>query len=90
MFREFINSLCRVEYVKEVYLIGSRARGDNIPSSDFDIAVLVDRGVDVLEALEEMFKLKRQPVSVDIVVLHEEDLRDPLYVEMLRDKKRLC
>lgn len=35
----FIDRLKALPFVKEVYLFGSRARGDNRPRSDIDLAV---------------------------------------------------
>ena len=36
---KFISEIKDLPFVKEVYLYGSRARGDNVPRSDIDIAV---------------------------------------------------
>jgi predicted nucleotidyltransferase len=41
-FRMFVEELCRGGLAREVYLVGSRARGDSMPYSDYDI-ILVDR-----------------------------------------------
>ncbi|MEZ0345804.1 MAG: nucleotidyltransferase domain-containing protein [Infirmifilum sp.] len=90
LFREFVEELCRSRLVEEVYLVGSRARGDNIPSSDFDIIIVVNNNMDLIETLERVYKLKKHPIPIDIIALHSEDLNDPLYKEMLKDRKRLC
>ncbi|MEM1643612.1 MAG: nucleotidyltransferase domain-containing protein [Desulfurococcaceae archaeon] len=89
MFRGFIDRVCRSRYIKEVYLVGSRAHGDHIPSSDFDIVVVVEAG-DPVEIAEYISSLRAEPVPIDIIVLSEEDLEDPVYKEMLKGRKKLC
>lgn len=89
MFKAFINTVCKSKYVREVYLIGSRARGDHKPSSDFDIVVVIEED-DLIEVAEYISSLRREPIPLDIVVLRVEDLEDPIYREMLRVKKKLC
>ncbi|MEM4004801.1 MAG: nucleotidyltransferase domain-containing protein [Desulfurococcaceae archaeon] len=89
MFKRFIDTLCRSSSVKEVYLVGSRARGDHKPSSDFDI-VVVTENVDIIDVAEHVSSLRKEPVPLDIIVLRSEDLENPLYKEMLRNKRRLC
>jgi len=85
----FIERLCSSGLAEEVYLVGSRARGDNIPSSDYDIVVITG-GDDVLEVAEEIALLKEEPVPIDVIILRREDLEDPVYREMLSSKMRLC
>jgi len=36
---KFISEIKELPFVKAVYLYGSRARGDNVPRSDIDLAV---------------------------------------------------
>jgi predicted nucleotidyltransferase len=45
-FRIFVEELCRGGLAKEVYLVGSRARGDSMPYSDYDIVLVVGDGID--------------------------------------------
>lgn len=88
-FREFIEDVCKYKGVLEVYLVGSRARGDSKSFSDFDIVVVVDTE-NVVEIAEEISKLRRKPVPVDIIALRREDLEDPVYKPMLSYKIKLC
>ena len=37
---QFIKDISKLPFVDEVWLYGSRARGDNAERSDFDIAIL--------------------------------------------------
>ncbi|MEM0218356.1 MAG: nucleotidyltransferase domain-containing protein [Desulfurococcaceae archaeon] len=89
MFKRFIDTLCRSSSVKEVYLVGSRARGDHTPSSDFDIAVVTEND-DIIDVAEHVSSLRKEPVPLDVIVLRREDLENPLYKEMLRNKRKLC
>jgi hypothetical protein len=45
------------EHVKVAYLFGSRAEGKAGPLSDFDIAILLDRGVDKREGFNYRLRL---------------------------------
>ncbi len=90
VFEEYAEEVCRSELIKELYLVGSRARGDNVASSDFDVVAIVDRGADVLEIAERLRLLRKKGFPLDLLVLYEDEARDPLYEEMLRDKKKIC
>ncbi|MEM3863733.1 MAG: hypothetical protein QW699_04505, partial [Metallosphaera sp.] len=59
------------------------------PSSDFDI-VVVTENVDIIDVAEHVSSLRKEPVPLDIIVLRREDLENPLYTEMLRNKRKLC
>ncbi|MGC9149471.1 MAG: nucleotidyltransferase domain-containing protein [Sulfolobales archaeon] len=89
MFKRFINRLCASDFVNEIYLVGSRARGDHYSSSDYDVVVVVEKE-DVLDVAEKIAFLKREPISIDVIILKREDLEDPIYREMLKHKKKLC
>ena len=64
-------------------LFGSRARGDNMLSSDYDLAVVVEKCNDVLELTEKLLKMKPHGLPVDIAVFSVDELRDPLVTKML-------
>jgi predicted nucleotidyltransferase len=89
-FRVFVEELCRSGLAKEVYLVGSRARGDSMPYSDYDIVLIVGSEVDPLHVVEKVRLTRRARVPLDVVVLREDELGDPLYGEMLKYKRRLC
>jgi len=79
-----------VERVKSLYprsqivLFGSRARGDELPYSDFDIAVILDEPGDKLRLTEELRRLKPRGLPLDLLVLSFEELKDPLVACMLK------
>ena len=89
-FREFIEELCRSGLVEEVYLVGSRARGDNIPSSDFDVVLVIDDDRDPVEVAVKAKLLRKEAFPLDIVVLRRSEVSDRIYSEMLKYSKKLC
>jgi predicted nucleotidyltransferase len=89
-FSEFVQALCSSELVEEAYLVGSRARGDHVPSSDFDVVVIVREHVDPLEAAVQIRLLSKKSIPLDLVVLYRSDLADPIYRKMLEGSKKLC
>lgn len=90
LFAEFTQKLCTSGLIEEAYLVGSRAHGESIPSSDFDVVVIVSGDADPLDAAVKIRLLKKESIPLDIVVLKRSDLEDPLYKEMLRNAKRIC
>jgi len=90
LFNEFIRELCSSSLVKEVYLVGSRARGDYIGSSDFDIVVIINDYDDPLDIVMRIRLLKKVSIPLDIIVLREDEFKDPVYAEMLKYAKKLC
>ncbi|MEM0335843.1 MAG: nucleotidyltransferase domain-containing protein [Thermofilum sp.] len=66
-----------------VLLFGSRARGNHLPYSDFDIAVVVEEAVDKLSLIEELRALKPRGLPLDLVVFGREDLENPVVKKML-------
>jgi predicted nucleotidyltransferase len=89
-FREFIDELCRSGLAEEVYFVGSRARGDNIPSSDFDVVLVIDDDRDPVEVTIKARLLRREAFPLDIVVLRRSEVGDRIYSEMLKHSKKLC
>ena len=89
-FRMFVEELCRSGLAKEVYLVGSRARGDSMPYSDYDIVLVVGGEIDPLDVAEKVRLARRARVPLDVVVLREDELGDPLYGEILKYRRRLC
>jgi predicted nucleotidyltransferase len=60
LFEEFIKDLCSSGLVEEVYLVGSRARGDYVESSDFDVVVIIKDYEDPLDIAMRVRLLKSQ------------------------------
>ncbi|WP_048191538.1 nucleotidyltransferase domain-containing protein [Pyrolobus fumarii] len=83
-----------MEYVKRildnypharVILIGSRARGTQLPYSDFDLVVVLPRVHDKLTLIEELRRLKPRGLNLDLIVLEESELSDPIVKKMLKN-----
>jgi len=67
----------------EVYLFGSRARGDNTPFSDVDIAVHSESDIgEKLTLLRELLEESNFPFKVDIV-----DLKSAPYLKEIVAKE---
>ena len=70
-----------------VVLFGSRARGDEEPTSDYDVALIVPREVcgERLRVAEEARRLRRtgEPFSLDLLVVCVDELEDRLIRDML-------
>lgn len=89
-FKSFIAALrSRFNSRITVILFGSRARGDNKESSDFDIIVITTDDVHKLDFIEELYSLKPNNVPVDIIVLHKRELRDRTVKKMLSESRIL-
>jgi len=89
-FEEFTRELCSSNLVEEVYLVGSRARGDWTTSSDFDVAVVVSDDADPVDVAVKIRLMKRRSIPLDVIVLRKSELGDPVYAEMLRYARRIC
>ncbi|MCS7103644.1 MAG: nucleotidyltransferase domain-containing protein [Candidatus Korarchaeum sp.] len=90
VFELYVEEVCGSGLVRELYLIGSRARGEHSSSSDFDLLAVVSREEDPLEVAERLRSLRKKSFPLDLLILSEDDLEDPIYSEMLKDKRRLC
>jgi len=67
-----------------IVLFGSRARGDYMPYSDYDVAVVFRKVTDERELMLRIRGLKPGGLSLDLLVLSVDDLSDPVIREMLK------
>ena len=72
--------------MKQVYLFGSRARGDNRKDSDYDFCVVTSDDCDLFE-LGGFFAELREALGVEIDLVCQESLRDNFSREVLRDRR---
>ena len=71
--REFLREYFKSRSV-EIYLFGSRARGDNSEFSDVDLAVIAKESVeDDLVVLKEIIENSNLPYKVDLVDVSENE-----------------
>jgi len=81
LLRGFVSS----EYPSStIVLFGSRARGDYMPYSDYDVAVVFRKVPDERELMLRIRGLKPGGLSLDLLVLSVDDLSDPVIREMLK------
>ncbi|MDX1923835.1 MAG: HI0074 family nucleotidyltransferase substrate-binding subunit [Rickettsiaceae bacterium] len=85
---KFIKELKQLEFVEEIWLFGSRARGDNQERSDIDIAILCPKATNsdwlkVTDIIEEADTL----LKIDCIKLDKAKISKDLYNNILKDKK---
>ncbi len=80
----FVEMVKSVRPEATIILFGSRARGDHLPYSDYDIAVILPGPEDPVKVVEELRRLKPPRLPADIIVVHRGQLGDPLVARMLR------
>ncbi len=66
-----------------IVLFGSRARGDFLPYSDYDIAVILEKIEDKFAAIEKLRRIKPLGLPLDLLVIQVDELSDPLVSKML-------
>ena len=86
--RRIVEPIAESYGMKQVYLFGSRARGDNREDSDYDFCVVTSDDCDLFE-LGGFFAELRDALGVEIDLVCEESLRDDFNREVLRDRKLL-
>ncbi len=74
LFKQFIEEVVRKYPDSTIILFDSRSSGKNRPSSDFDVAVIME-GVDEFEMATRISKLRPRGLPIDLVVLKPESLR---------------
>jgi len=81
LLRGFVSS----EYQDStIVLFGSRARGDYMPYSDYDVAVVFRKVPGERELMLRIRGLKPGGLSLDLLVLSVDDLSDPVIRDMLK------
>lgn len=85
---KFIAKLKTLSFIDEIWLFGSRARGDNQDRSDIDIAILCPYASDsdwsqVTEIIENADSL----IKIDCIRFDEKNLSAEFYNNILNDKK---
>ncbi len=85
---KFIKQLQALTFIDEIWLFGSRARGDNTQRSDIDLAIVCsnatnDDWLTVMNIIEEADTL----LKIDCVRLEFKNISEELYNNILKDKK---
>lgn len=84
---KFIDTLKDLPYVDEVWLFGSRARGDNQDRSDIDIAIICPKATDndwmqIRRIIDEADTL----LKIDCIRFSKKYISDDFYNNILEDK----
>ena len=82
-FEEYIERLRGAYPRSTIVLFGSRARGDHLPYSDYDVALILPGSVDKLGEAVRARSLKPPELPLDLVILEPGDLDDPIIARML-------
>lgn len=89
---EFVNDISREIRVEEVYVVGSRARGDYLDISDIDL-VIISRdfeGLNYMQRIDRLSKFSRAKVEFFPLTPSEWENPSSLYlVEMKKEAIRL-
>ncbi len=84
LFKAYVDRLRSAYPHSVIVLFGSRARGDHLPYSDYDIAIILPGPLDVVGETVRARMLKPPALPADVLVLPLESLEDPITVRMLR------
>ncbi|MBQ8180067.1 MAG: nucleotidyltransferase domain-containing protein [Candidatus Methanomethylophilaceae archaeon] len=82
--RRIVKPIAESYGMRQVYLFGSRARGDNREDSDYDFCVVTSDDCDLFE-LGGFFAELRDALGVEIDLVCQESLRDDFSREVARD-----
>lgn len=86
--RRIVEPIAESYGMRQVYLFGSRARGDSNADSDYDFCVVTSDDCDLFE-LGGFFADLRDALGVEIDLVCQESLRDDFSREVLRDRRLL-
>jgi len=89
LLREYVEKISRKYPKSTIILFGSRARGDYLPYSDYDLVVVLQEVDDKISTIEEFRRLKPRGLPLDLLVIRVDELSDPLILKMFRKCKIL-
>jgi predicted nucleotidyltransferase len=87
---QFIEKLQNLPFIDEIWLFGSRARGDNRERSDIDLAIACPHATDkdwisVMDIIENSDTL----LKIDCIHFNKNKISEDLYNNILKDKKAI-
>lgn len=85
---QFVTNLKELDFVEQLWVFGSRSRGDNQPRSDIDIAIICPNATEedwlqVMKIIDEADTL----LKIDCVRFEQDRISHELYENILKDKK---
>ncbi|QOJ79257.1 nucleotidyltransferase domain-containing protein [Infirmifilum lucidum] len=90
--KAFVEKLKEEFKIEEVYVVGSRARGDYLEDSDIDLVIICDemKGVRYIDRLNMMSKYLEPGVEFLVLTREEwEKSTSPYMLEMKKEARRL-
>jgi len=85
LFHKYVKALSNLYPYSTIILFGSRARGECLPYSDYDIMIIIKDINDKIERVVNAYKIKPPELAVDLVLISEKELEDPIIEKMLRE-----
>lgn len=87
---QFIEELKALPFITEIWLFGSRARGDHQERSDIDLAILCPDATEndwlkIIEIIEKSDTL----LKIDCVPFDKSRISKELYKNILKDRKKI-
>ncbi|RLG76630.1 MAG: nucleotidyltransferase domain-containing protein [Thermoprotei archaeon] len=83
-FKTYIKRLIDSFPKISIVLIGSRAKGEPLPYSDYDVVIILEEINNKFEFIKEARKYKPKGFNLDLIVLEKDELNDPLVLQMLK------
>lgn len=90
--KSFVEDVRKEVNVKEVYVVGSRARGDYLDTSDIDLVIISDdfKGMRYIDRVERLSKYRRARVEYFTFTTEEWENPQSLFIEeMKKEAKKL-
>lgn len=84
LLSEYVARISKSYPMSTVLLFGSRARGDYLPYSDYDVAVVMNDASDERDVMTKIRGLKPEGLPLDLTLLSISDLNDQVIRDMLR------
>jgi nucleotidyltransferase substrate binding protein (TIGR01987 family) len=84
----FFKKMCQLDFIDEIWLFGSRARGDNQERSDIDLALICPRATPSdWRLVMEIVNNADTFLKIDCVRFQQNTLTPAFYNNILKDKK---
>ncbi|MFP3314397.1 MAG: nucleotidyltransferase domain-containing protein [Thermocladium sp.] len=89
--REFVEDAGKEVKIEAVYVVGSRARGDYLDTSDLDLVIISDdfRGMNYIERMEKLSRYLRPGIEFFALTRDEWEGNSPYIREMRKEAKRM-
>lgn len=85
---QFLNKLKILPFIQEIWLFGSRARGDNRERSDIDLAIICPDATDSNWAkIEAIIEDADTLLKIDYIRFGKNTISNDLYNNILTDKR---